>query len=88
MASIKSMTAIVTYEHESLEQADAWYAPKYGTEPRGPEWLRNLLGVDYFSAVRGVELLMCPTTDLSPLADLPLLEELIVQESPRVIYHR
>jgi hypothetical protein len=75
------MTAIVTYEHESLER-DGWFVPKYRTEPRGPEWLRSLLGVDYFSAVRGVDFFICPTTDLSPLADLPLLEKLVVCESP------
>ena len=46
------------------------------SEPRGPEWLRSLLGIDYFADVVRIGLRRTEVDDVSPLAVLSSLEEL------------
>src|SRR5258708_7595905 len=42
----------------------AWYEMENGIEkPAGPDWLRNLLGEDFFSEVQGVDFYHRPVTD-------------------------
>lgn len=48
-------------------------------KPPGPNWLRNLIGIDYFSDVVAVSFAWCPDMDLTPLQGLPNLETLDLQ---------
>jgi hypothetical protein len=47
-----------------------------GKEPPVPQWLHDLLGVDYFATVRFVNLDRDEITDVTPLENLPGLEGL------------
>ncbi len=64
---------------EDYRDGDKWNPrpAKDEIQPPGPEWLRNLIGVDYFAT--GVRVLFPETpksSDLSPLAKLPELRTL------------
>ena len=45
-------------------------------QPPGPEWLRELIGVDYFAEVQKVDLQNRGVSDVTPLASLTKLEYL------------
>ena len=50
-------------------------------EPPGPEWLRELIGVDYFADVTYVDLSGAKVNDIGPLRDLTQLKELSLSSS-------
>jgi hypothetical protein len=73
VAWVRSQGGHISYDYERPE-ADGSY-PR-GAKPPGPEWLRELIGVDYFATVEGVVLDRDEITDLAPLANLPQLRSL------------
>jgi hypothetical protein len=60
----------ITYDFE-WPGADGSY-PRNAI-PRGPVWLRNLIGIEYFAAVTGVVLDWDEINDLAPLTNLRTL---------------
>ena len=60
----------VTYDFEWPEANGSY---PMGAKPRGPTWLHDWLGIDYFASVTAVILDRDEITDLAPLADLPQL---------------
>ena len=50
-------------------------------EPRGPKWLRELIGDEYFLTVVEVDLRGTAATDLFPLTELPDIEWLFARNS-------
>lgn len=72
VAWVTGVGGTVSYDYEIGNPA-AW-------NPPGPDWLRKLLGIDYFATVNVVEL-PYDTTDISPLANLSNLEYLLLSET-------
>ena len=71
---VKDHGGKVYYDFEMDESLTA--PPFHHRQPPGPEWLRRLIGIDYFANVVGVDLADSRVTDLTPLAKLTSLEEL------------
>ena len=72
VAWVKSMEGNLWYDYQ-MEEDGMW---KANPEPPGPDWLREWIGIDYFSDVYWVDLANTQVTDLSPLEYLPNLEVL------------
>ena len=49
--------------------------------PPGPAWLRDIVGIDFMADIVGVELRMTSVTDLAPLAELPKLQWLSLEDT-------
>jgi hypothetical protein len=81
VASISKMGGVVRYNYEYDAAGDF----DVQAQPPGPAWLRELLGIDYFSRVRTVDLAgdSVADTDLECLESLPYLRILRVG-GPRV----
>jgi len=73
VAWVLSQGGHVTYVYEE-PLPDGSYP--INARPPGPDWLRRILGIDYFSPVTGVILDRDEIKDLKPLADLPNLRSL------------
>ena len=54
---------------------------KESSAPPGPEWLRERLGVDYFSSVVGADMFYATDADLECLVRLPNLRRLYLERS-------
>ena len=72
VAWVQEMGGSVHYGYELYD--NTVFLPN--AKPPGPEWLRNLLGIDYFGDVRCVFLDGSEVSDVSPLAELTNLEVL------------
>ncbi len=81
VASILKMGGSVAYDYE----CDAAGNYPLNVEPPGPSWLRDFLGIDYFSRVIGVSVVGDSLADdeLKSLESLPDLKKLLVG-GPRV----
>jgi hypothetical protein len=78
-----------THVQESNPSATLLYDYEVGADgrlkelsaPPGPEWLRERLGVDYFSSVVGADLFYATDADLACLRRLPNLRRLYLARS-------
>jgi hypothetical protein len=77
VAWVQQMHGVVTYDFE----VNGSGAPVPYAQPPGPNWLRQLIGVDYFASVVGVNLTNPLVNDVTPLATLLSLKELCVQNT-------
>ena len=64
----------VRYDFQ-YDEYDEFYLKK-GAEPPGPDWLRELIGIDYFADVLRVDFVGVEVNDLTPLASLNQLQHL------------
>lgn len=78
VAWVKEMGGDVEYDY--LFEANGDAIPN--AEPPGPDWLREWIGIDYFSDVAVVYIYENQVDDLSPLKDLTNLERLLLKNSP------
>lgn len=66
------------FRHEAVEEGE----PQTEPQPPGPAWLRDRLGIDYFDDIIVVTAYPeADMRDISPLADLPHLETLTIEQS-------
>ncbi len=66
------------FRHEAAEEGEA----QIEYQPPGPDWLRDRLGIDYFDDIIVVTAYPeAEMRDISPLADLPHLETLTIEQS-------
>ena len=77
VAWVEEMGGSVAYDHEVNKDGE-WMIDPVPPERPGPNWLRDLIGVDYFETVVTVGFLDRDMTDLSPLGNLPQLRVLHV----------
>ena len=70
---VTELGGFVRYDYEN---------PLRIAELPGPDWLRNLIGIDYFANVVMVDLSGAQVNDLTPLANLKNLETLYLSDTP------
>ncbi len=75
VAWVKEMGGRVLYKYETDDFASFL---NNNADPPGPDWLRNLIGLEYFANVSSVYLENSTATDISPLAHLASLEQLFL----------
>lgn len=77
---VKEMGGTVYYDFQwDLEEP---YSMPFPGKPPGPDWLRELIGVDYFADVLIVVLDDTRVSDITPLQNLPHLNALSLRGSP------
>ena len=79
IAWVKEVGGRVTYAYESYENDEHGSLVLNGELP-GPDWLCQLIGVDYFASVAEVSLADGVIHDLSPLYELEKLRTLVLWE--------
>src|SRR4029078_8336260 len=72
VAWVQSHDGIVRYKLELDPETKHYRIARGGT----PAWLQHLLGEEHFESINEVWIESADLTDISPLADLPDLEEL------------
>lgn len=80
VAALKSVTMDIMYDWE-CDARDRAAIPGYRGEPAGPDWLRELIGGEYFQEVQEVCIEVDWNTDLAVLdhvADLPHAQTLVI----------
>ena len=70
-------TVYYDFQSEDIEQGRI----DGDAEPPGPDWLRELIGVDYFADVAFVDVEGAKVKDLEPLSDLTQLQVLILNDT-------
>ena len=73
---VREMGGSVDYDFERVDEHSFFAA-----EPPGPQWLRDLLGVDFFQEVTVVRLAYTKASDLTPLAKLTSLQALYLDRA-------
>lgn len=77
---VKEMGGTVSYDFQW--DPEQLFPMHPDTKPPGPDWLRELIGVDYFANVVLVNLTDTHVSDITPLQDLPHLQSLSLRGSP------
>ncbi len=75
VAWVERMGGSVSYECDKTVDWNRWNLPE---QLPGPAWLRELIGVDYFTSVAQVSLYDGVIHDLSPLYELERLKRLVL----------
>ncbi len=78
VAWIRGMSRQVAYSYELDENGNALNNP----QPSVPDWLIDLLSIDFFYEVEGVNLINTKTKDLSPLRQMTGLRYLCLINTP------
>ncbi len=80
VAWVQQMGGSVLYDYQHHD-GDEFLNVNRFAKPPGPEWTRQLLGVDFFSKVIRADLAGTNVTDLTPMSDMTGMESFFLRET-------